>query len=898
MNSLTTPFHTVPTRATDDRYETLVQLSPDAWYVVQDGSLVFINDAGIRQQRAVSRDEILGLSLSELLHPDFVTTGAERVRQMFETGEPAPPMEQRYLRRDGSVIDVEVVSAPFLYEGRAAIQVMARDITDRKAAEEALRISGEGHRLLALEANRARQSLLFEKHILEKVALDTPLEEVLREVCLVVEQHIANVAACSIILLDGDGIHVKVVAAPSLPPAFNALVSGQSIGPVAGSCGTAIYYGRQVVTEDIELDPRWADYRDVARAFGLRACWSTPIVDGSGTVLGAFGVYYSAPRAPLAEDLAFVDDITHLVAIALQKERIELSLQESEDRYRSVVDCLNEGIILQSREGVVLACNPSAERILRAPTGGLVGTRRGSYYRSITTEDGAPISSSELPSQRVFASGEPIIGLVLAIQSLDGETVWISENVLPIWKPGDTSPSSILISFSDISAVKDAQQRLQYMATHDALTGLPNRTLLTERLGKALVLAQRPLVDATSATDVLDRNIAVLFLDLDRFKNVNDTVGHEAGDDLLRMVAGRLNACISSSDTLARLGGDEFVILAHAFADEEYTSRLCERILATLADPFKLEGNEYYLGVSIGIGAYPEDGTEGTDLLRCADSAMYFAKESGRNNYQFFTSRLNARTQRRYHLETNLRRALANKEFFLHYQPKIDARSGRIVGAEALLRWQNLQSGLVPPVEFIPVAEETGLIVSIGSWVLEQACCQAAAWRASIAPDMCMAVNLSPRQFQDDNLLEIVTAALDASGLPAHALELEITEGLLMGDADKLMPTFDALTRLGVHFSVDDFGTGYSSLSYLQLFPISNLKIDRSFINRIPENKDSVALTQAIIAMAKALDMKVTAEGVEEATQMEFLRQAGCHEMQGYFFSRPVTAEAFARLLG
>ena len=895
MNALTSPLFNPSARPTDDRYETLVQLSPDAMYVVQDGLLVFINDAGMRQLRADTSDGILGLPLSKILHPDFVQTGAERVRQMFQTGEPAPTMEQRYLRRDGSVIDVEVVSAPFLYEGRPAIQVIARDITDRKAAEEALRISGEGHRLLALEANRSRQTLQFEKYILEKVALDTPLEEVLREVCLVVERHIDHGATCSIVLLDADRLHVQVVAGPSLPAAYNACISGQPIGPAAGSCGTAIHFGQQVVAEDIETDPRWVLYRDVAREFGLRACWSNPIIDGSGTVLGAFGVYHPEPRSPLAEDLAFVDDITHLVGIALQKERIELSLQESEDRYRSVVNCLNEGIILQSREGIVLACNPSAERILRAPPGDLVGTRRGSYFRRVTSEDGTLLSGTDLPSQRVFASGEPMIGLVLAIESMDGETVWISENVLPIWKTGEAEPSSILISFSDISAVKDAQQRLQYMATHDSLTGLPNRALLTERLGKALVLAQRPPRDAD---DKLHRNIAVLFLDLDRFKNVNDTIGHEAGDDLLRLVAARLSACIASSDTLARLGGDEFVILAHAFVEDDYASHLCERILATLAEPFNLEGNDYYLGVSIGIGAYPDDGIDGTDLLRCADSAMYFAKESGRNNYQFFTSRLNARTQRRYHLESNLRRALANEEFFLHYQPKIDAQSGRIVGAEALLRWQNPQSGLVAPAEFIPVAEETGLIVPIGAWVLEQACHQAAAWRAGIAPDMCMAVNLSPRQFQDENLLEIVTAALAASGLPAHALELEITEGLLMGGAEKLMPTFDALTRLGVHFSVDDFGTGYSSLSYLQLFPISNLKIDRSFINRIPENRDSVALTQAIIAMAKALDMKVTAEGVEETTQMEFLRQAGCHEMQGYLFSRPVTADAFARLLG
>ena len=879
--------------APGDRYETLVELSPDALYVVLDGVMVFINQAGARQLRAPLH-ELIGLPLSSILHPAFAQRAAERVRQMFASGLPAPMMEQKYMRRDGTVIDVEVCSAPFLYEGKPAIQVIARDITDRKAAQEALRVSGEKYRLLAIEAEHARQTLQLEKRILEKIALDTPLSEILSDVCLVVEQHIAGDCICTVLLLESDGAHLQVAAAPSMPVEFNALISGLAIGPNAGSCGTAIFCGQSVVVRDIESDPRWDAYRDAARAFDLRACWSNVIRDAGGVVVGAFGVYYKAPHEPSPHDLGFVEDITRLVGIALHKEHTERSLEDSEDRYRSVVNCLNEGIILQSREGVILACNPSAERILRAAPQGLVGTLRGRYFMRVRTEDGRELTGPGLPSQEVFANGEPLLGLVLAIEVMSGETVWISENVLPIRRSGEREVSSILISFSDITAVKDAQQRLQYMATHDSLTGLPNRALLTERLGAALRLAEEPGARA-GEPDIA--SIAVLFLDLDRFKNVNDTIGHEAGDHLLRMVAGRLNACIAPTDTLARLGGDEFVILAYRFTDELYAPQLCEKILATLSDPFVLEGNEYYLGVSIGVGAYPDDGRDGSDLLRCADSAMYFAKESGRNNYQFFTSRLNARTQRRYQLENNLRRALANGELFLQYQPKIDALSGRIVGAEALLRWENLQAGLVPPVEFIPVAEETGLIVPIGAWVLEQACRQAAAWHRGGWPDLCVAVNLSPRQFQDEGLLGLVVEALRVSGLPAHALELEITEGLLMGDSERLMPVFDGLTALGVRFSVDDFGTGYSSLSYLQRFPISNLKIDRSFINRIPENRDSVALTQAIIAMARALDMKVTAEGVEEARQMEFLKQAGCHEMQGYFFSRPVNADAFERLL-
>ena len=884
----------VPAAATGDRYQTLVQLSPDALYVVQDGVLVFMNDAGVSQMGARHCDELIGLPLSSILHPDFIDHAEDRVQHMLVSGLPAGTMEQVYMRRDGSSIDVEVRSAPFLYCGRPAIQVIARDITDRKAAAEALRISGEHHRQLAREANRARQTLQLEKHLLEMVALDKPLDVVLREVCLTVENHIPGDAACTILLLDGDGVHVRVAAAPSLPASFADLINGQAIGATAGACGAAIHGGVQVVCHDIETDPHWLAYREAALGLGLRACWSTPIRDACGMVLGAFGVYYRSRMTPFADDLFFVDDITQLVGIALHKERTERSLEQSEERYRSMVNSLNEGIMLQSRDGVVLACNPSAERILRAAPGALLGIRHGTHYKRVLREDGTEIAKEALPSEQAFASGEGQLGLVLAIEMPTGETVWISENVLPIFDAGETVPSAVLISFSDITEVKQAQQRLQYMATHDSLTGLPNRALLTERLTAAVREAEATDI---AQPDGLPPDIAILFLDLDRFKQVNDTVGHEAGDELLRLVAGRLRACIGPADTLARLGGDEFVILAHRFDDARYPAQLCVQVLASLAEPFLLDTNEYHLGVSIGVGVYPEDGRVGSELLRCADAAMYFAKESGRNNYQFFTSRLNARTQRRYQLEQSLRRALVNNELYLHYQPKIDARSGRIVGAETLLRWENLQSGLVTPAEFIPLAEETGLIVPIGAWVLEQACRQAVTWRNGPAPGLCLAVNLSPRQFHDADLLAVVTGALQRSGLPAHALELEITEGLLMEDSDRLMPMFDALTGIGVKFSIDDFGTGYSALSYLQRFPISNLKIDRSFISRIPEHADSVVLTQAIIAMGLALGMSVTAEGVETIGQMDFLKRAGCHEMQGFFFSKPVGPEAFERLL-
>jgi diguanylate cyclase (GGDEF)-like protein len=390
--------------------------------------------------------------------------------------------------------------------------------------------------------------------------------------------------------------------------------------------------------------------------------------------------------------------------------------------------------------------------------------------------------------------------------------------------------------------------------------------------------------------------IAVLFVDLDGFKKVNDTAGHDAGDVLLQSVAGRLARCVGEADTLARVGGDEFVIVVAGYRDIEDLAALARQVLDTIAVPFEVADNEYYLGVSIGISVSPGDGQDATMLMRNADSAMYHAKQRGRNNFQFFTAELNQRLQRRFTIEQSLRRALAAGELSLVYQPVIDSGCGRTIGAEALLRWHHEELGQVSPAEFIPVAEDTGLIIAIGHWVLERACEQAAEWRRTIAPDLMIAVNLSPRQF-NDGLVERIAGCLSRTRLEPGALELEITEGLLMRDSEAVLPMLRALADMGVRISVDDFGTGYSSLSYLKRFPLHNLKVDRSFVAGLPDHRDSVAITQAVVAMAHSLGMNVTAEGVETAEQAVFLRSIGCDKQQGYLFSRPVEASAYAQHL-
>jgi diguanylate cyclase (GGDEF)-like protein len=732
----------------------------------------------------------------------------------------------------------------------------------------------------------AAQVLESERAVLRLLTRSAPLPELLAEVCRRAEALLGDSAACSVLVLDTDGKHARVGAAPSLPPAFCEALAGFEIGPRAGSCGTAMFERRLVVAEDIETDPLWADHKHLALPFGLRACWSIPFEEEAGGVLGAFAVYYRTPRRPTDVEETILRDIGRSVGLAIQQDRIRQRLAQSEEHHRLVVDHLNEGIVVQSKSGEVLACNPSAMRMLRA-TPAVIGTNIYSVMLHARREDGSVIETPDRPTLKVFSTGMPVLGITMSIELAIGETIWITANFVPIIKPGEPEPSAVLVSFNDIGPVRAAQRQLKYLATRDPLTGLYNRAYLSDRMRE--LLEQR-------GRDGGAPRVAVLFVDLDGFKKVNDTAGHEAGDALLCSVARRLAACVHKGDTLARAGGDEFVIVVSGYESAAHLTALAREVLETVAMPFAVADNEYYLGASIGISVCPEDGRDAATLMRNADSAMYQAKQRGRNGFEFFTKELSRQLQRRFAIEQSLRRALAADELRLVYQPIVDGASGRTVGAEALMRWHNEELGDVSPIEFIPVAEDTGLIVTLGRWLLERACAQAAEWRKTLAPDLMIAVNLSPRQF-NDGLVQEVAQCLAAAGLDPTALELEITEGLLMSERAPVMPMLTSLSRMGVRISVDDFGTGYSSLSYLKRFPLHNLKVDRSFVAGLPDHRDAVAITHAVVAMAHSLGMNVTAEGVETSAQSAYLRSIGCDRQQGYLFGRPVAPGEYTQLL-
>lgn len=429
-------------------------------------------------------------------------------------------------------------------------------------------------------------------------------------------------------------------------------------------------------------------------------------------------------------------------------------------------------------------------------------------------------------------------------------------------------------------------RQVEYLAFHDGLTGLPNRSLFSKLLAQSIAYASR-----------YNKRLAVLFLDLDRFKQINDTLGHEAGDDLLKEVAARLKSALRESDIVARMGGDEFVAILPEMEDDSYSTVVAKKILAAVAQPFTLVGQEFRITVSIGISIYPHDGLDEQTLTKNADVAMYQAKQEGKNNYQFYSDKMNANSLERLALESGLRHALENNEFELHYQAKRDTQSGQITGMEALLRWQHKDLGTVAPLKFIPVAEESGLIVPIGKWVLRTACEQNVQWQKQGLPPLSIAVNLTERQFLDENLIRDLTKILKETKMAPDLLELEITESLLMHDVNKTLGILTQLKNMGVLIAIDDFGTGYSSLATLKQFPLNTIKIDRSFIRDVAKSPGDKALTEAIIAMGRALSLTVVAQGVETKAQADYLRRKDCDEFQGFYFYKPVPASEVPDLL-
>ncbi|MEW5755564.1 MAG: EAL domain-containing protein [Pseudomonadota bacterium] len=537
-----------------------------------------------------------------------------------------------------------------------------------------------------------------------------------------------------------------------------------------------------------------------------------------------------------------------------------------------------DGIMITDRNGTILRVNPAFGMITGYRTEEVIGQTPRILRSGVQDDFFYQTMWSALLTTGIW-QGE------LWNRRKEGEVFPVREHINAV--VDDTGQTVHYISiFSDITEKKLSEERIYHLAHYDALTELPNRTMFHSHFDQAVVRAKRT-----------GKKLAVLFLDLDGFKLINDTLGHQVGDALITKVAKRLRNVVRLEDTVARLGGDEFTLLLEDMDNPQDAGKIAQKILDVITTPFLLESREIVVTTSIGISTYPEDGKDIQTLLKHADTAMYRAKELGRNNYQFFTAEMNARTLARLNMETHLRKALERGEFSLAYQPLVDAVSGGIIGGEALLRWHHPEQGMIAPDTFIPVAEESGLIIPIGAWVLREVGAQHMRWRTQGLRAPRIAVNLSARQFLREEPDKLIAQILEETGMPPESLELEITESMLMDRIDETIVTLKRLKAMGVYLAVDDFGTGYSSLAYLKRFPIHKLKIDRSFVCDITRDQDDAAIVKGTIALAHSLNLTVLAEGVETAAQREFLQRYGCDQMQGFYFSRPLAAEDFAQLL-
>jgi diguanylate cyclase (GGDEF)-like protein len=554
-------------------------------------------------------------------------------------------------------------------------------------------------------------------------------------------------------------------------------------------------------------------------------------------------------------------------------------VRESQRFSQATIDALSAHILVLDGSGTILMVNRAlAEFSGRDPT--------GENYLAASDTAGGPMAEDAM----AFAEGiRSVMRSEVAqykleyVNRMDQREHWFLGKVTRF---GSDAEVRVVVAHEEITERKVFEAQIEYLATHDALTGLANRTLLSDRLTQAMRHARRRKT-----------RLSLLFLDLDRFKDVNDSYGHTVGDALLQAVAARLSGIIRSADSLARLGGDVFVILLVDIGDPQNVAGVARKIIDAFANPFEIGEHVMYISASIGATVFPEDSEDDINLLfRNADTAMYRAKEASGNTFQFYSRDMSTRAIERSSLDSALRQAILREEFELYYQPKVSLHTGRIVGAEALLRWNHPDMGMVEPGRFIPLAEETGLIVPIGAWVLQRACLQNREWQEQGLPAMCISVNVSARQFQHSDLVAAVANVLNETGLAPCDLELELTESMMMENAAQAIDKLKVLKGMGVGLSIDDFGTGYSSLSYLKRFPIDTLKIDRAFIRDIATDPDDAAITRAVIALAHNLNLTVIAEGVETEEQLLFLSEHGCDEMQGYFFSRPVPAAEFTKM--
>lgn len=717
----------------------------------------------------------------------------------------------------------------------------------------------------------------FYKSILELLTTNNSLELVLTELIKGLENLYPKML-CSINLLDKDRMFFETVLGPSLPDSYNKQIQGVEIGPGVGSCGTSAYTKKIQIAEDIQTDPNWINYKDLAQAANLRACWSQPILSNVDDVLGTLAIYHSQPHSPSSKDMDIIERSAHLASIAItncyQRQQLQVAA--------TVFESEQEGMMITDANGILIQVNKAFTNITGYSYNDVIGKR---------------------PS--ILSSGQHDAGFYAEIwRNINQNGSWSGE-IFNRKKNGEIYPEFLRISavydaehenivnyvgtFSDMTSDKKAEESIERLAFYDSLTGLPNRRLCHDRLERAL---------ASSAQH--NELGFLLALDIDRFKIINDIHGHELGDKFLCQVANRLQFCLREQDTLSRTGGDEFSIILESVSSNrikaiDYANTLIEELLATANQEFYIDSIAYSCTITIGVTMFDDHKTELSELLKQVDIALFNAKSMGGNSYSFFDPEMQTLINYRAALETELGDAIKSGQLELYLQPQVD-QQGSIIGAEALVRWNHPQQGLISPADFIPLAEETGLIIPLGEWVLNEGCRQLKELQQNESQLLSLAINVSAKQFYQERFCDVVTTAINQHNINPKQLKLELTESVLVSDIDKTISVMNELASLGIQFSMDDFGTGYSSLQYLKKLPLTQLKIDQSFVRDIDSDDNDLIITRTIIAMAKNLGLDVIAEGVETTEQLRLLAEEGCPLFQGYLFHKPLPFNEFVAL--
>ena len=808
-------------RQSEEKYRNILYSIQEGYFELDlAGDYTFVNDANCRLL-GYSRDEIIGMNTRQHMpYEDNYKKASQAYTKLFLTGKPIESLEIFSVKKDGTPVIYETsVTLIKNAQGKAiGFRGVSRDITQRKNMEEALRQSEERYR-----------------SIIENMT------DGYFEVDLYGNFTYLNDAQCQNLGYTREeliGMSYKKYADEKISKELAHLFYK--------------IYKTEIPVKSYDLS---FIRKDGTRAYNEISV--TVLKNAKGEIIGFRGI---------------ARDIT-------ERKQMEESLRQSEERYRTVIEQIEDGYFETDLRGNFTFVNEAESRNLGYTGEELIGMNRHQYT------DEKNVKALFRLFNNVYKTGIPVKTHEVELIKKDGAIAYNEISVNLIRNKNGEAIGFRGIS-RDITERKRQQEKIHYLATHDSLTGLPNRMMLNQLLSHAINAAKRH-----------NRKLAVFFIDLDRFKIINDMLGHEAGDRLLQEIALRFRQALRSMDIVARMGGDEFVVLIEEIENCEQISTVAHKLMAEAAKPFSLMSEEFRVTASIGISIYPKDGETEQSLLKNADIAMYFAKEEGKNNFQFYSKDIKSHSIEKLSIETQLRFALERNELFLMYQAKVDFKTALITGVEALLRWNNPTLGAITPLQFIPVAEETGLIVPIGRWVLNTACGQNIAWQKEGLPPVCTSVNLSLRQLLDEHLLYDIENALKNSGLSPSLLELEITESMIMHNPGRMISVLGKIKELGVRLAIDDFGTGYSSLAQLKHLPVNTLKVDRSIIHKIPEKTEDKAIAEAIIAMGKTLSLKVVTEGVETKEQMEFLKQLPCDEMQGFYFSKPLMPDKFANLL-